>query len=172
MAERATLAGGVFEQHHRLDARPGFERHADCIRNQPQRLVVRSGRARAGMNDDAEQAQRLGAIDLVDEGCDRLLAQRRECRGEIDQVAGVRDHGCDSRLLDALPESLDFAAVQGLTKPLIRVLREDLQGLASVDDRALDGLRDAAGNGHVRADSKHSINIITACEPLFSSRCC
>ena len=27
------------------------------------------------MNDDAEQAERLGAIDLVDERGDRLLAQ-------------------------------------------------------------------------------------------------
>ena len=40
MAERAALAGRVFEQHHRLAARPRLERRANRIRNQPQRLVI------------------------------------------------------------------------------------------------------------------------------------
>ena len=59
-------------------------------------------------------------------------------------------------------------AVEWFATPLIRVPREDLQRLASVNDRALDRLREAAGNGHVRADSKHSINIMAACELPFS----
>ena len=64
-------------------------------------------------------------------------------------------------------EQLDLGRVERLAAPLIRVLREDLQRLAAVDDRAIDGLRDAAGHRHVRADSKHSITIMTACEPLI-----
>ena len=74
------------------------------------------------MNDDAEQAERVGAIELVDERRDRLLAQHRERRGEVDQVAGVRDDGRDARLVDAPAEKPDFGAVERLAAPLVGVL--------------------------------------------------
>ena len=61
----------------------------DGFGNQAQGIVFAAGGAGAGMNDDAEQAQRLGAIEFVDEGGDRLLAEQRQGGGEIDQVTGV-----------------------------------------------------------------------------------
>ncbi len=109
------------------------------------------------MNDDAKQAERLGAIDLVHERGDRLFAQDRERRRQVDQVARVRDDGRDAGLLDALAEQPDFSVLERLAAPLVRVLREDLQRLASVHDRAIDGLRDAARDGHVRADPHSSL---------------
>jgi hypothetical protein len=38
------------------------------------------------MNDDAEQAERLGAIQFIAERRERLLTQLRIGGGEIDQV--------------------------------------------------------------------------------------
>ena len=62
---------------------------ADGVRNQPEPVVLGARRAGARMNDDAEQAERIGAIELVDERGDRLLAERGERRREVDQVTGV-----------------------------------------------------------------------------------
>ena len=41
------------------------------------------------MNDDAEQPERVGSIELVDERRDGLPAKRSERRREVDQVTGV-----------------------------------------------------------------------------------
>ena len=48
------------------------------------------------MDDDAEQAERMRAIELVDERLDRLRAKRGIRGREIDQVAGVRDDRRDA----------------------------------------------------------------------------
>ena len=89
MPQRSSLARRVLEQHHRLVTRPRLVRDANRIGDQTQRVLVRPRRARAGMNHDAEQAERFGAIQFVDECGDRLLAQNRKGRGEVDQVTGV-----------------------------------------------------------------------------------
>ena len=89
MAERAALPGGVLEQHHRLPARPRFERLADGVRNQPQPLVFRPSGTRSGMNDDAQQAQGVGTIQFIDKRVDRLLSERGERGRKVDQVTGV-----------------------------------------------------------------------------------
>ena len=51
----------------------------------------------------------------------------------------MRHDGLDARLLDALPEQGDLSAVERLAAPLIRVFREDLQCLASMNDRTVNG---------------------------------
>ncbi len=155
VAERPALARRMFEQHHRLCARPRLEGDGNGVRDETQCLVVRPRRACARVDDDAKQAKRRGAIDLIHECRDRLLAEERERRGEVDQVTGVRDDRLDAGLLDAAAEQPDFGGVERLAAPLVSVLGEDLQRLASVHDGALDGFRDAARDGHVRADSKH-----------------
>ena len=63
----------------------------------------------AGMQHDAEQAERFGAIHFLAERGDRLRAQRLARRREIDQVAGVRDDGRDAGLLRGIPEGGDLA---------------------------------------------------------------
>ena len=93
------------------------------------------------------------AIELVDERRDRLLAQRRRCGRQVDQVAGVRDDGRDAGLVDAPAEGADVRRVERLAAQLAGVLAEDLQRLAAVEHGALDGVRDAAGHGHVSADT-------------------
>ena len=41
------------------------------------------------MDDDAHQSEGFGAVELIDEGGNRLLAERPERRRKIDQVTGV-----------------------------------------------------------------------------------
>jgi hypothetical protein len=69
----------------------------------------------------------------------------------------VRHHGLDARLLDALSEQCDLRGVEWLAAPLIRVFREDLQRLASVNDGPVNGFRHPARYGHVCADSHDSL---------------
>ena len=66
---------------------------------------LRFPRSRARMQHDSQQAKRVRAIDLVNEGGDRLLTQERLRRCQVDEIAGVRDDRRDSRLFDAAPES-------------------------------------------------------------------
>src|SRR4029078_4546781 len=95
---------------------------------QPSLLAVR--RARAGMDHDAEQPERLGAIEFVDERVDRLPPQRVEGGCMVDQIARVRDRGADGRLLEAGAEALHVAGIERLPLPSVAVLGEDLQRLA------------------------------------------
>jgi hypothetical protein len=153
VAQRPPLAGGVFQQHHRPASRPRPERQPDGIGDQPQRVGFSARRARAGVNDDAEQAQRVGALELVEEGVERLLAQLREGRRQVDQVTRVRHDGRDAGLVEAAAERSDVGRIERLSAPLAAVLAEYLQRLTAVHDGALDGVRDAAGDRHMRADA-------------------
>ena len=105
------------------------------------------------MNHDPAQAERLRTIEFIDECRDRLLAQLRLRRGEIDQVAGVRDDGNQFGLVDALAKPDNFVRRDRLAEPLVRILAEDLQRLASVNDRAIDGSRHPARHRHMCAYS-------------------
>jgi hypothetical protein len=89
IAERPPLPRRVLEQHHRRAAGASGERLADGGRDEAQPFVLAAGRARAGMDHDAEQPERLGAIELVDERLDRLPPQRVERGRQIDQIARV-----------------------------------------------------------------------------------
>jgi hypothetical protein len=109
------------------------------------------------MDDHAEQSQRLGSIDFVDERRNRLLAQEGECRCQVDQITCVRDDGRDARLLDALAKQFDLGGIERLGAPLVRILREDLQRFASVGDGAVDCFGNAARHRHVCADAHHSL---------------
>ncbi len=107
------------------------------------------------MDDHPEQVQRLGPIELVDERRNRLLAQRRRRRGHVDQIARVRDHRRDARLGNACTKRADVVGPKWRGVPPVGVLREDLQRLAAVDQRAINGLGYAARHRHVRTNAKH-----------------
>ena len=103
------------------------------------------------MNHHAEQTERLGAIELVDEGRQRRLAQRGRRGRQVDQVAGVRDDWRDAGLFDPPAERADVGRIERLAAQLAGILAEDLQRFAAVEHRPLDGVRDATGHGHVSA---------------------
>ena len=79
-------------------------------------------------------------------------AQRGIGGGEIDQVAGVRHGRRDAGLVEPPAEAPDLRGIERLAPPLVGVLGEDLQRFAAMHDGAIDGFRDAAGDGHMRAD--------------------
>jgi hypothetical protein len=89
MPERSALPRRVLEQHHRRAARPRFEREANGVGNETQSGLLCSRGADTGMNHDAKQAERVRAIELVDEGGQCRRAQRRRCGRQVNEIAGV-----------------------------------------------------------------------------------
>jgi hypothetical protein len=73
----------------------------------------------------------------------------------------VRNHRRDAGFVHAPPEGADIGRIERLAFPLARVLAEDLQRLAPVEDGALDRLGDAAGDGHVGPDA-HPFTVAAA----------
>ena len=67
MAQGAALSRGVLEEHHGLGARPRLERGANRFGNESQRLGIGTRGARPRMDDDAEKAERLGAVEFIGE---------------------------------------------------------------------------------------------------------
>src|SRR4029450_9726355 len=111
----------------------------ECLANsrcdEPQRVVFTPGRARARMNDDPEQTERVRAIELVDERRNRLRAKRGIGCREIDQIARVRHRRTDASLIKPTAESPDLVSIERAASPLIRILREALQRLAAAHAR-------------------------------------
>jgi hypothetical protein len=107
------------------------------------------------VEDDAVEAERVGAGELVDERGHRLLAQRRIGRRDVDQVAGVRHDRMQAVFGDQRPEAIDFGRFEWPSAPLVRVPGEYLEGFAAVQGRALDRARHAAGGRHVGTDPRH-----------------
>ena len=72
-AQRRALASRVLEQHHRLSAPPPPQQRDERFGNQRQTVGFVARRVAARMQDDAEQSERFGAIDLVAHRVDGLL---------------------------------------------------------------------------------------------------
>ena len=117
----------------REDAR---ERVADHLESAGQRQGVGTG-----VHDEAVEAEQLGAIELVAERVDRPPPQDGIRRGNVDQVAVVRQDRADLRLAQAPPEERDFVLRKLARTPLPGGLREDLQCLAAAGLRAIDRAR-------------------------------
>ena len=145
----------MLEQHHRLAAPPLAQQIEQSVGDQLEPFGFVADRVAAGMEDDAEQSERLGAIDLVAHRVKRLPAQRAIGRREVDQVARMRDDRKDAGGLDRGAERANFLGRHDAPAPLVGVLREDLQRVAAVHDRPLDGARQSAGDRHVRSEPWH-----------------
>ena len=103
VADRSSLSRRVLKNHHRLSPRPRLERASRRISDQPQRIVGRSARTGAWMQNHAQQAERMRTIDLVDQRADRLLAQGRNVGRVVDQIAAVRHDWRDAGFVDPFP---------------------------------------------------------------------
>ena len=149
--ERRALPGGLLEQNHRLAAAPRAQQLEERRGDEREAIGLVARGIASRVQDDAEQAERFGAIDLVAHRLDRHPAQRRQRGGEVDQVAAVRHDGVDAGRRHLRPELADLVGRQRAAAPLARVLGEDLQRLAAVRHGALHGPRQPAGHRHVRA---------------------
>ena len=130
-ANRRPLTGGLLEQHHRasVGAVRSSCRSASAIR--PEAVGFVPLRVAAGMQDDTEQAQRLGAVHLVPHRLDRLPAQCRVRRRQVDQVARVRDDRTDARRLHLRAKVANLLGRHDAAAPLVRVFRENLKRVAA-----------------------------------------
>ena len=68
MADGSTLACRVLEKHHHLVAWTCREHARNRLRDQSKRILFAATRACTRVNDDATQAERLGAVQFV-AGC-------------------------------------------------------------------------------------------------------
>ncbi len=76
-AERRALSRRMFEQHHRAATTACAKQLEQPAGNQREPIRLVAGGVTAGMQDDAHESERLGAIDLVAHRVKRLPAQRR-----------------------------------------------------------------------------------------------
>ena len=160
-AERGALSRRMLQDHHRLPAAPRTQQPKQRAGDQLQPLRFAAARVAARMQHDAEQPERLRAIELVAHRLDRLRAQRGDRRREIDQVARVRHHRAEAAGLELRPKLANLLARNHASAPLVGVLREDLKGGAAMKDRAFDGARKSARHRHVRAEPRHRLFFIS-----------
>ena len=124
-ADARSLSRGCFEQ--RDDAMIGNGR-VHCIERSRDLIdggVRARAHVRAGMQHDSVDAQSLGAIELVDHGRDRFPVNLRICRGQVDEIRGVREQRLDGALRG---EGCAVLVGEHLSLPLNRVLRPQRSG--------------------------------------------
>ena len=126
-----------------------MEKLEQAVGNQGETLGLAANRVAAGMQNDAEQAEGFGAIELVGHRLHRLLTERRVCRREIDQVARMRDDRPQSGGAHSRTKLANLFATERPAAPLAGVLRKDLEGFALVHDGPLHGAWQTAGDRHV-----------------------
>ena len=159
-SQRCALAGGVFEQHHRAAAPPFLKELDEAPGNERETVGFAAGRVAARVQHDAEQPQRLGAIELVAHRLHRLVTQGAVPGGEVDEITRVRDDRPESGRTNAAAKLADLGRQQRPPAPLVRVLGEDLERFAAMRDGALHGPRQTAGHRHVSTEPGHSTRII------------
>ena len=181
MTQVRALSRGVLEQDAascRRDVTRGSRRAPSAIRRRPPSSVPDV--YEPGCMTRPSRPSDLGAIQLVAERVDRLPPQRRIGRGQIDQVAVVRDDRADPRLPDPPAEERDLLGRQFPRAPLAGRLREDLQRLTAAGLGAVDRARQSARDRQMGTESRHgsivgySISMLNAQSParsLARSRC-
>ena len=122
------------------------------------------------MQDDAREAQCVGAVELARERRDRAPAKVGIGRSQVDEVAGVRHDRLDAELGGVGTEGVHLVRRERSGTPLAGGLREDLQRVTAGGVRALDGARQAAGDRHVGAEAGHGLLLYPACRPGVGSR--
>ena len=91
-AERRALARRVLQNHHRPAAPALAQERVERFGDQREPVGLAAVRIAARMQDDAEQPQRFGAIDLVAHCGDRLRAKSAIGGRQVDQITGVRNN--------------------------------------------------------------------------------
>src|SRR5205807_5496277 len=130
--QRIALTGGRLQQHQ---AGPAMARE-DAVEGigdgaQP---PLRLG-ARARMHDQVGRSDQIAALQLVEEGSDRLLPQFPCDAAQIDEIAGVHA-GVKSRRLCVLAKKRGILGGDLLRPPHPARLGEDLDGFGAVGESA------------------------------------
>jgi hypothetical protein len=107
---------------------------------------------RARVDHDRGEPERLGAIELVGERVDRLPPLRRPGRGEVHEVARVREHRPHPGAPPGRPERADVVGRERTRRPLPVALEEDLDRVASERVATVQRERETARDRHVSAE--------------------
>jgi hypothetical protein len=170
MAHGGPLARGGLEQHahaRSLGQSEGFiESGGDAGHTGGFALAP----VRPGMEDEVADSERLAAENLVGEGGDRLPAQLRRRRREIDQVRSVSGHVGERRAPRRAPELPRLDLLDRLADPPVVVLDEDLNDPAACGNAALDRARSPARDGLVGAEGQVGMVALRRCHDSDSSR--
>src|SRR5438874_10774886 len=129
--ERVAPAGRVLEGHAHAGARRADQRLVHRPRHRVEAGLPPRAHVRAGVHDQTAETQRLGALQLVRERVDGLPPGRGHGRGQVDEVAAVREGVPDPRAAARGAERAGGGRVEGRRRPLALVLEEDLDGAAA-----------------------------------------
>jgi len=147
----------VFQEDHRAAPAPLAKKAAQPISDERQAGCFIAHRVTPWMEHDAHQAQRFGTIQLVAHRFEGLAPVRPVGAREIDEVARMREDRSKTSRLDPRPELTDLGGWHETSPPLAGVLREDLERVATVGERALDRSRESARDRHVSAEPRHHV---------------
>ena len=92
----------------------------------------------AGMQDERADAELFAPKHFVGKGAEGFLEVLALPDTEVDQVAGMGDHGAELPAQGVIGEGLGVGFGQGLGEPLHIVLHEDLHRRAADPDAAVD----------------------------------
>ena len=125
MAEVCALSRGVFEDHFHALPPPAFQQFGNRTADGVESILLRPGRVRAWMHDEAIEAKQFRAVQFFAKSLDRLRPQRRCGSGDIDQVTVMRNDRRNPGLLHPSPEQRHLVTGQFASTPLTSGLRED-----------------------------------------------
>src|SRR2546421_7102877 len=129
--ERVAPAGRVLEGHADARARCARQRLVHGPRHRVETGLPPRAHVRARVHDQTAETQRLGALQLVRERVDGLPPGRGHGRGQVDEIATVREGVPDPRAAARGAERARGGGVERRRRPLALVLEEDLDGAAA-----------------------------------------
>jgi hypothetical protein len=115
----------------------------------PEPLLEAGAEVGADVEDDPVRLDRTRHADRVEEGGARLVPDRLVGGREVDEVERVADDGPDALLRAPLLEALEVLRGMVRRPPGPRALGEDLNGLGSALDGAVDRGVDPTCGRHV-----------------------
>src|SRR5207253_4719013 len=151
-ADRVAGAGGVLERDLDAIARGARERLVERGGDPSEPGLEPGAHVRARMEDDAREAERLRALELVGERGHRLGPQGRIRISQVDEVARMGEDVSDRCRTTGCGERPRFIRREGLGRPLSLVFQEDLDRAAAELAPALEGQMQPTRDGYVSAD--------------------
>ena len=150
------LTGGVLEENgQRSGVELVFEPAGGGMEGRGAGGHRRFGTGAAGaprVEDEVVGAEEEAAFELIAKSGDRLVANLRSGRREVDEVARMDDARVELGRGALLAKAGHFGGFEGARRPAPGIAREDLPGLTALLGCALDGAVEAPADPGVEAD--------------------
>ncbi len=153
-ADLSPLPGRVLERDRRPEPTAGGENLAQRTRRRADARVVARAAVGPGMRDQVRDAEALAAFELGDELAHPPLAERRDRRRDVEEVAVVGEQRVDAGRSPRGGEGAHLVLAERAARPLSRRAGEDLHRLAPRLATALEGEVEPARDRLVRAEKR------------------